>query len=422
MAQHDDNEFDVNDIDVQTDEALEGGDDFDETAEPMPRKKSGKLFNVVLIVLAIAGGGALFYFKFMGGKLPAGVPQVAQAPQDAGTVMPPAINTDGVPASDDPMAGLSNPANSLPGAPDAPPMPDAVTLPMEGQPSGDMLTAADNATLPLPASPFDGAAPAVTDNNMAGDTVTLPGMDGSDAANSPAAFGEAPAALGDVTPPAADMPTGIEAPVDTAALPAPVDTAAPAPADMQQGSAAALPVATEVPVAPVMDNSAAATTAAPVAAPVDTAAISALEERVMALESSLSGLQSSMVTKGDLSRLEDMIGRLEKAAAKSAAAPKKEAPREEPAAAKKPVAEKPMTLSADLSKPAAAKKASPALSTRWVLRSAKPGTAWLSENGSQELRTVSIGDTVPGLGKIQNISKNSTGKWVVLGSQGVVNQ
>jgi hypothetical protein len=60
MAQHDDNEFDVNDIDVQTDEALEGGDDFDETAEPMPRKKSGKLFNVVLIVLAIAGGGTLF--------------------------------------------------------------------------------------------------------------------------------------------------------------------------------------------------------------------------------------------------------------------------------------------------------------------------------------------------------------------------
>lgn len=57
----------------------------------------------------------------------------------------------------------------------------------------------------------------------------------------------------------------------------------------------------------------------------------------------------------------------------------------------------------------------------WKLRSAKPGSAVLYDQRYDEMKTVEIGDTVSGLGKITSIS-NSTGKWVVEGTKGRVQQ
>jgi hypothetical protein len=55
----------------------------------------------------------------------------------------------------------------------------------------------------------------------------------------------------------------------------------------------------------------------------------------------------------------------------------------------------------------------------WVLRSAQPGQAWLSQGGSAELRRVQPGDKVPGLGTVVSV-RMSAGRWLVEGTQGSV--
>jgi hypothetical protein len=61
-------------------------------------------------------------------------------------------------------------------------------------------------------------------------------------------------------------------------------------------------------------------------------------------------------------------------------------------------------------------------SSHWVLKSAKPGMAWIAEPGSAEIRTVSVGESVKGLGKVTSISQDSGGRWVVSGTRGQINQ
>lgn len=57
----------------------------------------------------------------------------------------------------------------------------------------------------------------------------------------------------------------------------------------------------------------------------------------------------------------------------------------------------------------------------WSLRSAQPGSAMIAEKGSNDLRSVSVGETIPGLGQIQSISVQN-GRWVVQGTQNSVFQ
>lgn len=55
----------------------------------------------------------------------------------------------------------------------------------------------------------------------------------------------------------------------------------------------------------------------------------------------------------------------------------------------------------------------------WLLRSAQPGSAWLSQGMSTDLRRVVPGDKVQGLGTITSI-RQIAGRWVVEGTQGSV--
>jgi hypothetical protein len=56
----------------------------------------------------------------------------------------------------------------------------------------------------------------------------------------------------------------------------------------------------------------------------------------------------------------------------------------------------------------------------WILRSAQPGSAWLSQGPySSDLRRVVPGDKVQGLGTVTAI-RQSAGRWVVEGTQGAV--
>jgi hypothetical protein len=78
------------------------------------------------------------------------------------------------------------------------------------------------------------------------------------------------------------------------------------------------------------------------------------------------------------------------------------------------------------SAPEPAPKPSPAATPRktdiqWVLKGAQPGRAMVSQPGENEMRTVVVGDTLPGIGRITGISYQD-GRWLVQGTQGRITQ
>lgn len=92
--------------------------------------------------------------------------------------------------------------------------------------------------------------------------------------------------------------------------------------------------------------------------------------------------------------------------------------REEPAAEKpKPVVKK------AAKKPAAPKPAATVASSssRWELRAAQPGRAWVSKPGERDMRGIEVGQSLPGIGTITAINYQN-GRWTVYGTQGQINQ
>lgn len=61
-------------------------------------------------------------------------------------------------------------------------------------------------------------------------------------------------------------------------------------------------------------------------------------------------------------------------------------------------------------------------SIKWILKSAKPDMAWIAPQGSQEMKTVTVGDNIQGLGRVTSIAKDDAGRWVVTGTSGFVRQ
>ncbi len=81
-------------------------------------------------------------------------------------------------------------------------------------------------------------------------------------------------------------------------------------------------------------------------------------------------------------------------------------------------------------KPEAAKTPAPvkkkpvvkkSVAPRYELRAAQPGIAWVSESGKSELKSVEVGDTLYGIGKITSISYKD-GEWIIEGTQGKIKQ
>ena len=78
------------------------------------------------------------------------------------------------------------------------------------------------------------------------------------------------------------------------------------------------------------------------------------------------------------------------------------------------------TASAAPAKAAAAPAPKPKKVYNWSLRSASPQNATLADQNG-DMRSVEVGSSVPGLGRIESISVQG-GKWVVKGSKGSVSQ
>lgn len=56
----------------------------------------------------------------------------------------------------------------------------------------------------------------------------------------------------------------------------------------------------------------------------------------------------------------------------------------------------------------------------WIIRAAQPGRAVIFDKTTGEIKSVEVGNTVLGIGKVETISKSSSGKWVVQGTLGSI--
>ncbi len=399
----------------------------DNKYEESPKKKGG-LFNIILIAAAVLGGGAFIYLKVLapsGGTVPQPTP-IAEAPAE----MPVETQQAAIPAEPPSMPSplMPDPAASAPVTPPAP----------------EPAVASDGLLPTLAPEPVPLAVPEVAPEPV---------------------LAEAPAAeIVPVTPPEAApvAPPVVSAPQQ----PVEVATAPPMPAPIATTDAAGspdggfksgLPSAKDImlaPTAPTTESTAQAGGISAEAAKgieqklsVLLARLDTFEGRIANLESGLhqvssktSTLESKPAATVDLEgvnktlqTLERKISDLEKTAS-SAPAPTSapdvatiDKPTFVPAAPEvnAPVPKAVSTI--DTPKVESAPKpvvktepaATSARSVAWVLRSAQPGAAMVVPKAGGDMRTVRVGDTLSGLGRIIAIEQRGS-RWVVQGTQGTL--
>ena len=449
--------------DVGVDEEL---DDSMSTALPQQRKSRGKakLMAGVVLVALLGIGGYVGYKQVSGGGAPtAAIPGDVAAGQQIDRVsadpMQPADGTmpapmDGGAMPTDPMADPMMAGNM-------PPADGSMPVPMDG--GMPMDPAMDPNAVGIVPPPAPGMPDAVM-----GDGGVMPPAD-------PMMAGQPM----DGGMPPADPMAGLGAPIDPAAQPMvdgnmptpidagmpPVDATAPQPDVAGIVQPPAQPVVEAPAPAPVTETVVTAPTPVPAAPAVDPAVaqemrskIETLEKRLADMDRELANLRkqqsetqpaaasNSEVTAADLKALERRIDAIATKAASAAAVPapvRTAAPT--PVVAPKPAPAptpeirnttmvapatstvrtavgtatgEPVISATPPRAPAAAPVPTSGKVTQWQLRSAQPGRATLSQQGSQEMRNVGVGDEVPGLGRILSIAQGADGRWVVRGSMG----
>ncbi|MBV8061231.1 MAG: hypothetical protein JO253_06875, partial [Alphaproteobacteria bacterium] len=265
------------------------------------------------------------------------------------------------------------------------------------------------------------------------------------------------------TPPAAEPQPPMVPPVAEAPAPAPVTAQAvaqePAPVNpasipvtnAQPVSTAPAPAAQPVVAQPVVPAPVPSTTAvvapaavpapAPVTAPAtaknaatDDARVAELTARVDELQKSLAQATQQLSQMGNkvatpaasgdvndrIAHLEQEIIQLQQAPATVKARPIVQAAAEAPVVTshKKHHSKTPGTTSHHKTTQKSTREAN--TSGRWVLRAASPDEAWVSKTAdSHDLRPVHVGDTVPGIGRVQSIDQVGD-NWVVRGTAGAI--
>lgn len=371
--------------DMPQDEDFETDDNWDDQAADMqndsqPQEKKKSYFLTYAIIGAVViGGGAFALSQFGGG---------ATAPQTTET----AIDNNMAETS---LEGLRDEASEQAALEPVQTDPVAVPVPAEA-PQGFM-----NETPSLPPGP------------------SLTAVDASSETAPPAA------ALPDVpeAPPVvpANDPaviTGLK-PISDFPSVEQIKKSEPAPLDAPPVVADAVPAVVE---APAMPNTAELT--------VMQGKLDAAQSKIEALEKELEAAKSSTA---DTSSGEAVITELE---GKVASLEQKLSERDSELMRVKKAAERPQTsatptepdiseeepLQTEVSAPSAAPAPVKPVAVAWELRGAQPGKVLLSRKGmGGDVRTVSLGDTVPGLGKIVSIDRTASG-WVVKGTQGSVSQ
>lgn len=405
-------EFDV-DLELEDGNADTFAEDpgFEEEQPAKAKKSGGGFFVKFLLFLVLVAGGLFASVKYLGVQLPFEVPYLNQL---AGVQAP------ATPAAQQPSEQQTAAVDLSAGAAGQPAAMEAIDGWVDDPTAAAADTAADTGNVMV------GDA-GMLDDGMSGDPAGA--VDTTDAAMDPAVTATTP--VDDFgLPPTTEGATDLSATTDTGAadvwgsMPeAQQDTQDTASVSEDPFGATALetPSVEETPVvtSPVpTDTAVAATTTAAVTAPVNDVALADLEKKVTALEKSLADLQKNTATKSDIDALKTALANIEKSVADTPTAVK---PAPAKAEAKATADEEVKSSPAKKTSVTAAKKA-PVVRKSWVLRSAKPGMAWISEKGTGEIKTISVGDTVAGIGKVTAIAKDSSGLWVVNGTQGKINQ
>lgn len=138
--------------------------------------------------------------------------------------------------------------------------------------------------------------------------------------------------------------------------------------------------------------------------------IDALNRSIASLEQKVIELESTTKAQADALKQEKM--KLSEATAKIQAKAKVEA--------EKTVALPPKTNRVKAAKPRNIQKKN-IQKKSWVLRSAQPGKALISVEGSNDMRSIEVGDTLRPIGRVTSISPVD-GRWVVQGTKGQINQ
>lgn len=395
MNQKSDDQDDLLDDDqFETDTAYDDagvediGDDWDGTGAEAPAKPKKSMTSTIIIVFGALAALAVVYFTVL-------------APGDQG-------GDDLAPAQ------MTAPQNGQedPNAPPAPAQSDLAGL-KDAAPVGDQSAA--------PPAPADATAPPQG-------FMTDPGQLAPAQPETPPAPAPAPDAAQNAGPltPMPDFPTAHDlqkSGTETPAAPPPADVAATAPPAspvapeaVPEAPAEAAPTAT--PTAPAPE------TAPPVPASADLAAalerINKLEAELQAVKSEKSSAPSG--DPGELATLRIAVERLESRVEKLSAVPAPAPPARAETTVDDgitAVTDTPAPKPVKVKKPAAAKPAAPVKS--WELRSAWNGTAMIGRPGESDLRSIAVGETVPGLGRITSIAKMG-GVWVVQGTSGRLTQ
>lgn len=406
-------------FDVDIDETVDEG--FDEVSldeeiaaeeAPAKKKKSGGGLVSVIAILAVLGGGTFAAVKYLGVQLPFDIPGLTQTASKTPAAQPPSSITatadlpqDSLPpqpdvadtgfgVSDTASADVS-PSSVLPdlGIPNDPSQDATITPPWDG---GNTDTAAADAS---------GTSSGTADGNNADviDPFAMSAQDVTDAVNNSDATVTAPvetAVVPEQQAPAAEVVDPFASvPVETK----PVETAAPS----------AETFVTETPAQTAVNDSAQA------------ARVAELEKKVAELEKSLAAADKSLKkANDDLSSAQAKLSEKTEALAKAQADAKavKAAPKTESKAETAVEAPAKTETAVKAEAKPVQKAAAPAVRQAWVLRSAKPGVAWVSEKGSNEMRTISVGDTLSGIGKVTAITTDASGRWVVNGTRGSIQQ
>jgi len=388
MTNKDEFELDVEETaeeefdDVSLDEGVDSAE-----AAPPKKKKSGGGLMIFVLLLAVLGGGGFAAVKFLGVQLPFDVPGLTQTAQTPSEPAPTMSASADLPAGDlppQPAADTSADAGGLPTGIPAATSPEEASI---NAPWGaeEVVDIAAESRRQMPAEPF-GDAPAPSD---AGNIVD------------PFAFGaqDVTAQVNEVPQAAPPAESEMIDPFASMAAQAPVTEVAPAP------EPAPVPVAAPVAV----------TAAAPAEDAATKAQLTALEKKLAETQKSLEASEKALKKAND-----DLAKKSEELA--KAQADLKVAQKTAKVAADKPAAAESKPAAVQTTKPATKPAAAPARKIEWVLRSAKPGMAWVSEKGSSEMRTVGVGDTLAGIGKVTAITTDAQGRWVVNGTRGAINQ
>ena len=383
-----------------------------EDTQQAPAKKKSSLTNKLIIGAAVVVGAGVMVMTMMGGA-----PQnTAQAPQP---VAPSAAPAD--------MAAM--PADVSAPTPAPLPAPAPAPAPVADLPA----YGADPADAQTPREP-DQALPAqgIFNDPQALDSALQDAGQDADAM--------APAPLSDARPvEVSDAPAMPDAPMAAAPLPTPAASAVAMPKanDLLKPSGAAdvTPVVAEPTPAPVSDpvsepaSLPGAVVDAPLAAPAPDQSVSSssvdaemtaqmldrldlIAARLDQLEDDLSVVrkESAAAATDEVEELRAAVKALEKKLSTQAQAPA--SPTIETPAART------TTLKAEPKSKPAVRQAQP---VQWVLKGAQPGRAMVSRAGESEMRTVEVGDSLPGVGRISSIAYEN-GRWVVIGSEGRISQ